>query len=145
MPAASHTQQRGFTLLEALIAVIVLSLGLLGLAQLHTYGLRNSNSAALRVEAVNLAGNILERMRANRNSALAGDYDIAIGTTSSSAGGLAEDDVNEWKQEMDDRLPGGDGAIATNGGIITVTVQWSEAWDDDLTGGVTQVRLRSEP
>ena len=59
-------RSQGFTLIEVLIAIIVLSIGLLGLAGLQLTSLRNSNSAYTRSQAVILSYDIVDRIRANR-------------------------------------------------------------------------------
>ncbi len=67
---SSNRQRRrrgaaGFTLLEVLIAIVVVALGLLGLAGLQVFALKNNQSASLRVAATNLTTDIIERMKAN--------------------------------------------------------------------------------
>lgn len=132
----------GYSLIEVLVALVVLSIGLLGLARMQLTGLRYANSAAERFEAVTSAHEILERMRANRNPALAGDYDVAIGGTSTS-GGQAQADVEQWKASLAAALPGGDGSVEVVSRIATITVQWSEEWDAQ-SDGLAAVRLRSQ-
>jgi type IV pilus assembly protein PilV len=56
---------RGFSLLEVLVALLVLSIGLLGLAGMQMVGLRSNNSASFRGQAVAIANDLAERMRAN--------------------------------------------------------------------------------
>ena len=73
------TRKRGFSLIEILITLVVLSTGLLGLAALHAEGLRSGRSACLRTKAVNLASDMADRMRSNRPAALAGNYVNAAG------------------------------------------------------------------
>jgi type IV pilus assembly protein PilV len=79
-PARGHCRSgaryHGFGLLEALIAAVVLAIGLLGLASLYAVSLKSAGSAQLRTQATLLAEDILERMRANRTRAIDGDYDI---------------------------------------------------------------------
>ena len=64
----------GFTMLEVLVAILVVSLGLLGLAGLQTVGLRNNTSSAQRTIATQLAYDIADRMRGNYAGFLSGDY-----------------------------------------------------------------------
>ena len=59
----------GFTLIEVLIAMIVLAVGLLGLAGLQATSLRNNQSAYNRIKATQLAYDIADRMRANYTEA----------------------------------------------------------------------------
>lgn len=65
---------RGFTLIEILIALLVLSLGLIGLAMLQATGLRYNNESYMRSQATILAYDIIDRMRANKTAADAGSY-----------------------------------------------------------------------
>ena len=76
-------KQSGFTLLEVLVAMLVLAIGLLGLAGLMTSSMRDNLSASHRTQATWLAYDILDRMRANRTSAIAGSYATTLGTPAS--------------------------------------------------------------
>src|SRR3546814_2402887 len=67
---------RGTTLSEVLIAVLVLGIGMLGIASLQATSLRNSQSSLERSQAVIATYAIIDAMRANRNDALAGAYNI---------------------------------------------------------------------
>jgi len=60
-----HRQQNGYTLIEILIAVVILSIGLLGMAGIQLKGMRGTQNAFLRTEAANLANSMAERMHAN--------------------------------------------------------------------------------
>ena len=62
-------RNQGFTLVEALIALLVLSIGLLGVAALQLIALQNNNNAMFRSQATYLAYDIADRMRANRDQA----------------------------------------------------------------------------
>ncbi|MGB9429813.1 MAG: type IV pilus modification protein PilV [Gammaproteobacteria bacterium] len=145
IPRAS--QCGGFSLLEVLIALVILSVGLLGIAGMLSTTVKGNDSAYMRTQATALAYNIIDRMRANQNSAQSGDYDIALGTpapgSSTSCNGgsancsttaLADYDLSQWKQSLaspTNGLPAGDGsiAIAPVGGVfmVTVTVQWNDS------------------
>ncbi len=54
---------RGFTLIEALVALVVLSIGLLGIAALYLDSLRAGRTAIYRTQAVNLAADLADRLR----------------------------------------------------------------------------------
>ncbi len=73
-------KQTGFTLIEVLIAVVVLSIGLLGVAAMQFVGLRDSNKSNERSLATVLAYDIADRMRANPQATAAGNYLITAGT-----------------------------------------------------------------
>jgi type IV pilus assembly protein PilV len=118
----------GFTLVEVLVTMVILAVGLLGVAALHTASLRNNLDSALRSQASVLAADIADRMRGNRDAALAGDYDIAIGATRTLVAGspLVDRDVKAWKDLLAQALPNGDGSIVRTGDVFTITVQWGE-------------------
>lgn len=124
-------KQKGFTLLEVLVAMVVLSIGLLGLAGLMATSMRNNHSAYQRTQATWLAYDVLDRMRVNRTAALAAanNYNIALGTATSASSGLAGTDVNGWKTMLANVLPAGDGSVAVipATGATTVIIQWNDA------------------
>ena len=135
--------------MEILVTVIVLSIGLLGLAGLQMTGMRDNHSAYLRTQAVALANDIIDRMRANQDIAKAGNYDIDIGTAASnpvagctgtaadncSASDMATLDVSQWKTKLGELLPSGDGSVVrTVSGsetMVTVTIQWDDSRGTD--------------
>lgn len=122
---------RGFTLIEVLVTLLVLSLGLMGLAALEMASVRNTQGAYLKSQAVNRAYEILDIMRANRDGALAGDYDddFADGTGSYcdlETPNVAEDDLCAWERALMASLPEGQGAVVIDGdGMATVCVRWT--------------------
>jgi type IV pilus assembly protein PilV len=123
----STNVQRGMTLVEALVALVVLSIGLLGVAALQVASLRNSHAAHTRAQATALAYDIADRMRANRAAAQSGNYDIALGATIGTPGTLAEVDLLTWKDALTATLPAGDGAIAQLGNLMRITIQWDDS------------------
>ena len=135
-------KQRGFTLLEVLVAMVVLSIGLLGLSGLQTSGLRSNHSAFLRSQATIITNDILDRMRANRARAVAGSYNLAYGapptgsitcTTSCSATQVAQMDLFEWRDDLA-RLPAGEGAITvSSAGIAEVKVCWNDSRESTVS------------
>jgi len=113
---------RGFTLLEVLIAVVVLAIGLLGLAKLQTFGLHANHDAHLRTQATLLAYDITDRMRANRAAFLdaSGNYITYPGGTTSkqcewdgttvddcTPTEMAQFDLAQWRSRVTSDLPGG--------------------------------------
>ena len=100
-------KQSGFTLLEVMVAVFVLSVGLLGLAHLQITALKTNQSADLRTQASMYASDILNRMRANRIASQTGAYNIdATDDTPSAGGNVASQDLNEWRTSLSQALPG---------------------------------------
>lgn len=99
-PPSPSADQRGATLIEVLVAMLVLSIGLLGLAGMQMTALKSNQSAYYRSQATVLAYDIIDRMRANRADALNGVYDIALQNQAcdpdlSPSGSLAKKDVAE--------------------------------------------------
>ena len=128
----SRRSSAGFTLLEVLIAVVVLSIGLLGLAGLQTTGLRNNQDAYARTQAATLANDMADRIRANMAGFNAGNYNNAetYTATCNSSGcapqAMAQHDTYLWNQALA-VLPNGQGTVATNAGLVTVTVMWDNS------------------
>ncbi|QEP43335.1 type IV pilus modification protein PilV [Ectothiorhodospiraceae bacterium BW-2] len=119
-------QQAGFGLIEVLITALILATGLLGLASLQAESLRANHSASLRSQASYFSYDIIDRMRANRQQALNGQYDIALGVVPT-GGSVAEVDLLEWKMALAATLPLGDGAVERSGSQVTVTIQWDDS------------------
>ncbi len=127
--------QRGVTLLEVLISIVVLSVGLLGYAGLQTLSMKNNTSAFQRSQATMLAYDIIDRMRANRPNLAS--YSIAMGTVG------AFPDVVSWKNNVGTALPDGDASILVDlAGNATITIQWDDNRDgtDPITF-ITQTAL----
>ncbi|MGD8569829.1 MAG: type IV pilus modification protein PilV [Gammaproteobacteria bacterium] len=144
-------QQTGFTMLEVLVAIVVLSFGLLGLAGLQADGLRNNTSAYLRTQANLMAYDMLDRMRANLQGVDNGDYDDLLSTTPTDPGcissgcsiaQMAQHDAFEWSQKLAEILPEGQGQVKGSGigSVFTITVMW-----DDLRTGATGTNCSGDP
>lgn len=118
--------QKGVGLLEVLIAILVLSVGLLGMASLQLNAMKFNESATVRTQANILAYNVVDRMRANRSVALAGTYNIGIDETPSGTT-VASNDLIWWKQQLSQNLPEGKGSITQAGNIFTITISWDES------------------
>jgi type IV pilus assembly protein PilV len=160
VPSRSRPRGRttGFTIIEVLVAVLVLAIGLLGIAGLQAAGLRNNQSAYQRTQATILAYDIVDRMRVNRTLAEDGPNPYQINFADSPAvppvnchaaactpTQLAAFDLYAWTQQLNRKLPAGDGAIQRRivGGtrmIFQVTVRW----DDDRDGNMLNVQVESE-
>ena len=118
----------GFTLLEVMIALLVLSIGLLGLAALQANTLKTNHGAYQRTQAIFLTYDMMDRLRANRTAALAGQCDIAMGATLTGTD-LCDTDVTDWQNNFVGLyLPSGQGLIdcSTTANVCVVTVQWNE-------------------
>ncbi len=106
----------GATLIEVLVAIVVLSVGLLGLAGLQMTGLQSNHSAYLRSQATLLAYDLADQMRARRAAALTGAF------ADNSAGDRAT-----WDANVTSLLgPGAQGTLVMNGGQATITIRWND-------------------
>ena len=150
-----HSDSRGFTLLEAMIALVIFSIGLIGLAGLQSASMSFNHSAYLRSQATFLAYNILDQMRANHEAARNNTYnatfasvgvqkDCLLGTVNCTFTEMAQNDIYQWKQNVLELLPKGEASVQSNGAnppVFTITVQW-----DDINS-ITEkssITLRSE-
>lgn len=144
----------GFSLIEVLVSVLVLAVGLLGMGGLQVSSLQNSARSVLRTQAAYLSYEILDKMRANAGQGAAyvtAASQTAMSTTNCIATAcnaeiLANYDVTEWRCALgqtsacdalpaaslvsdDNSLPNATGAIAINGNLYTITIQWNEQRD----------------
>lgn len=132
------SNQRGFTLIEVLVAIVVLSIGILGLIALESATLRNNQSAYYRSQATILIYDMADKMR--RNMPAKSQYTVLSpvphtnacisysGTaTPCDADTIAEKDLYDWNVKLASILPSGTGSISESGDIVTISV----AWDDD--------------
>lgn len=140
----SGIRRNGFSLIEVLVTLVVLSIGLLSLAALQVTTLKSNNSALTRFEASTLAYDILDRMRANRGPALQGNYNISLTDAVTVGSSIASQDLSAWKDALARQLPAGNGSIVINERVATVTVQWSENWDQTLNNRPMVLIFRTE-
>lgn len=119
------SSERGFTLLEVLVALLVLAIGLLGLAGLMVQGLRFNHDAYVRSQATFLAYDLLERMRLNRDQAAAYAGGDPGGVCNDPANPIALNDRICWHAQVAATLPGGTATVAAAANnTYTVTIQW---------------------
>lgn len=117
--------QRGVGLIEVLVAVLVLAIGLLGIAALQASALRNSQNSFERTQAVTLTYSMLDVMRANRDSALIGAYNIPTTCNPPATGARINTELHNWISEMHDVLgENACGRIDCNGVSCTVEIEW---------------------
>lgn len=136
---APHGRRSGFTLIEILVALLVLSIGLLGLAMLQLQSLKYNTDAYFRTQATMLAYDIIDRMRANATAANAGRYvasekpstiescgEMSTGCADTTA--LANYDLGVWYGKLEEVLPPDStpSSISSNGARHTIVVRWNE-------------------
>lgn len=144
-------QLAGYALLEALVAVIVTSIGFIGAARLQTMGLGFTNSSMYRQKATQLGSQMTDRMRANQRGMTLGAYNnVAPGDTACLVTGctpaeLAQADMAEWTTDVAAQLPEGRGVVCFDdtpddpdatpddprcdgsGSLLAVKVWWSDS------------------
>ena len=146
-PHSRPQRRNGFTLIEVLIALLVMSIGLLGIGKIMMLSARANDSALMRSQATALGYTILDAMRANRQAALTGAYDTALGVVPAAvvctaaapcnSGQQAQSDLAIWGASLQAGLPAGQGSVVTNPAALdgttgvnnttaTVTVQWTD-------------------
>jgi len=132
--ARQRARSLGMSMIEVLIAILILVFGILGIAAMQATTLRNSQSAMEHSQAVVQTYAILDRMRANVPVARIGGYDLVNMTCAlPDAGGLAANERREWIQTLKDNLgPAACGQINCNAFTCTVRVRWD---DSRGTGG----------
>ncbi|HET7300960.1 MAG TPA: type IV pilus modification protein PilV [Oleiagrimonas sp.] len=155
MPGASH--QGGVGLIEVLVAVLIVSIGFLGVAALQVMSLSTNNSAMARSMATVASYSILDALRADRTSALSGAYNTSTTTTTTNPDGstttsttatpvkagscaaagstLASQQLNAWCSQLGHAL----GAANTTTGNISCTAAGectiTITFDDSRSGG----------
>ena len=131
----SVNHQSGFSMVEVLVAMVVLSVGLLGMAGIYVTTLRSGSSAIYRMQAVNLAADLGERIRANRKSVAL--YAGAAATSPSCItaaclpDAMAANDLYIWQQQISQLLPGNPAGTvnvdtSTTPNTVTITVSWTD-------------------
>jgi type IV pilus assembly protein PilV len=141
--------QAGFSLIEVLVALIVLGIGMLGMGKMLILSMKSNSTAYSNTQAMSLASAMLDRIRANRAVALSGassNYSLPTLTTTSSYGAgpncltaacssadIATSDVANWLGSLaaSNGLPSGQGSInfttANNQVSVLIRVQWDDS------------------
>lgn len=150
MRTAPRSGTRGIALMEALVAILLLSVSALAFAALQMRGLSASGSTMWRSKATILAYEMADRMRANHDAVVSGQYNSLTSPTSVTDCGtssacsparMALLDYSQWSTELGQTLPGGTGVVCLDGtpddgktgepacdgsGMLVVKVFWSE-------------------
>jgi type IV pilus assembly protein PilV len=134
MQSTLHRQQLGFGLVESLVALVVVSVGMIGIAALYGQGLGASRTALYRTQAVNLASDMADRIRLNRVAGTA--YQAAAADNNCDAGGaactpaqMAAHDLWVWGNDLAQQLPTGTGTVTFTANVpptYTISVNWLE-------------------
>jgi type IV pilus assembly protein PilV len=158
-----HT--RGISIVEALVALLILSVGMLGIAALYLESVRANRTALARTSAVQLINDMADRIRANRNAL--GNYTLVAGTAPGAApvdcatttakctpAQTARFDINRWHASVLARLPKGPGGTTNPRAAVTfvnatatvparymIEAQWVEPGDTAFLTSSIEVQL----
>ncbi len=144
MRSAARRHQRGVGLIEILVAVLILALGLLGMAGLQANALKTNQSSYARGQAVMLSYYMLDAMRADRSAALSLAYNTgSMGVLTPicnplaiTGANLADNNRRDWINSLKIGMGNADttcGAIDCDvTGVCTVQI----IWDDSRAGGL---------
>ena len=141
--------QTGFTLIETLAALVVMSVGLLGVAALYSLGIGTGRAAYYRVQATNLVADMAERIRSNplgldAYTGPGAAHDCA--STVNSEGvectpvQLAAYDLHVWEQSLQTNLPNGEWRIHVDAGAQPPRYRIEVFWDE-IGHGRTQHQI----
>lgn len=129
----------GFTMLEMLVSLVILSVGLLGVAILQTKGQQFNHMSYLYTQANYLAYDIMDRMRANEAVAKQGDYQRQLPSELSSdctkqdcsSSQMVDFDLYSWKALLEKTLPGGEAVIIWSAPNYTISIKWLNDQKDE--------------
>jgi type IV pilus assembly protein PilV len=136
MSRASNNVQAGFSLIEALVSLIVISVGMIGIASLYGQGLRAGGTALYRTQAINLASDMADRIRVNRrggagyNAMAANNQCDPPNNVTCTPAQMAAHDKFVWAAQIAALLPNGAGTVNYVGSTpptYTIRVTWEDA------------------
>ncbi len=145
---------QGFSLVEVLIALIIMSVGMLGIAGLYVQSMQAGRTSMLRHHAVTLAGDVADRIRANPTAAAAytavdgADNNCVAYSTNCNVAQMAAHDILLWQAQAANFLPTfGDGTeqvvitynAAATPPTYTIVVQWDEPTPDGNVPSYTMI------
>ena len=138
MTSESHSrliQQHGFSLVEVLIALVILSVGMLGIAGLYVQSMQAGRTSMFRHHAVTLAGDVADRIRANPRAGVAyagagADSNCVLGGVDCSEAEMAANDIFLWDQQAADSLPNGDVTVVFDNTVVPPTYAITVTWDE---------------
>ena len=139
MLVPADKRQQGFSLVEVLIALVIMSVGMLGIATLFLQGMQAGRTSMFRHNAVILVGDVADRIRANPTAgaayAGAGVDSGCVGQgTNCSQPQMASHDIFLWTQQAAESLPAGSVNVVFDGAVAPptyqITANWTEAGEN---------------
>lgn len=135
----AHDIQRGFSMIEVLVTLMIIALAMLGAVGLQMQSLRVGQGGQFRAQAVFLAGDLAERMEANKAAAVAGAYVVATSSVPTASVNpctalvclqdqLADNDLAQWESAIAQTLPQASWSVtqttAGNPSTYTIVISW---------------------
>jgi len=133
-----------------MVSLVILAVGMLGMAALHGLGAKFGNKAYFRSQAITQAYDLIDRMRSNPAGVSAHDYiqsPLPSGFTSDcgisacTALDLATYDLVTWDSRNGAILPEGAGAVTVDDADITVLVNWVEDSNGDGVADISSISV----
>lgn len=146
-----NNKQKGVGIIEVLVAMLILAVGLLGLAGLQAQSVRFNHEAYLRTQATVLANDMIDRMRANRTTAVSSNsYNFSLAdvptasstaceTAACSGAAIAQYDFTQWRANIASALPGGLGSVSTIASVgiwkeFEIQIEYNSVSTDQASG-----------
>ena len=130
-----YARQSGFSLVEVLIALVIMSVGMLGIAGLYVESMQAGRTSIFRHNAVTIASDVADRIRANPSAGAfyegdPGNNNCVLGNVDCDPEQMAANDIDLWKTQADGMLPNGDVAITYNDNVVPPTYEIVVSWDE---------------
>lgn len=128
-------RQSGFSLVEVLIALVIMSVGMLGIAGLYVESMQAGRTSIFRHNAVTIASDVADRIRANPSAGAfyegdPGNNNCVLGNVDCDPEQMAANDIDLWKIQAGGMLPNGDVAITYDDNVTPPTYEIVISWDE---------------
>ncbi len=128
-------RESGFSLVEVLIALVIMSVGMLGIAGLYVESMQAGRTSIFRHNAVTIASDVADRIRANPSAGAfyegdRGNNNCVLGNVDCDPEQMAANDIDLWKTQADGMLPNGDVAITYDDNVVPPTYEIVVSWDE---------------